>query len=61
MAPSDTEPDSRSLTLGAYQHFCLRRKFHQNPALLAHILKLVNDRLWLKLLPFLRLRVSKIA
>ena len=42
MAPSDTEPDSRSLTLGAYQHFCLRRKFHQNPALLAHILKLVN-------------------
>lgn len=43
MAPSDTEPHSRSLKLGAYQYFCLQRKFHQNPALLAHILKLVNE------------------
>lgn len=43
MAPSDTEAASRSLKLGIYQYFCLRRMFHQNPALLAHILKLVNE------------------
>ena len=43
LAPSDTEPASRSLKLGTYQYFCLRKKFHQNPALPVPILKLVNE------------------